>query len=589
MYFPDGAVLSSSGETTVLLLLVWLELFDKDSPDTFQPKLRDIPSLVEELHEVANLAAKSDAWDKHLLEIKAELDWHLNENKSLLKSFPKYLWCLQNLLHTKDKYTLAHSAKLLAAEAPDFIAFYADNLKRALQGMPREKGTLILAVNNLASFATRAGLGRGNLWAIVNDRMFTLPAADAASALCTGCSLPSEEYHFAIPVEGYTPHLQSVLRHSLDLRLLRLDEQPTRGEADAFFHAHLGARCVTGTVISTGPVAAAKLAMRKVRPLADISNFFNNRVFLSLKRDVLVFNDSGLCVRVSLVEQSLQRLRPRNDARRLSRDVLTAPLRERLEGRLFNAMELYSLAMASTATRVRLVNLWSAVECLLGTLPEGSIIDRSVSLIAPLMAWKRVEKIVRYLAICLHKFRDRYELTLPYTAGFENSARDTVQAEDLLHVLTKPDGHAHPRALADFASRHVLLRYRLTHAWNTLSKPSELRRELMGSEKRVRWQLFRIYRARNITVHHGDDAPLVSPMLDTLQYYLSVVLTRIVRELAAHPEWQVDDAVTSLLRETTYVSEMLSKPRSPLTTADFIGEPVCRVDELLWPSVENNG
>jgi hypothetical protein len=48
-------------------------------------------------------------------------------------------------------------------------------------------------------------------------------------------------------------------------------------------------------------------------------------------------------------------------------------------------------------------------------------------------------------------------------------------------------------------------------------------------------QLFRVYRARNLIVHHGDPGEFVGPLLDTLQYYLSVPLTRVLVELARHP------------------------------------------------------
>ena len=159
-----------------------------------------------------------------------------------------------------------------------------------------------------------------------------------------------------------------------------------------------------------------------------------------------------------------------------------------------------------------------------------------------------------------------------------------MACEDLLHVLAKPDGHSHPPALAAFASRHPLLRYRLFRAWQSLSVSTELRHELAASEKRVRWQLFRIYRARNLTVHHGDDVAHVTSLLDTLQYYLSVVLMRILRELMDHPNWQLDDAISSLLRESRYVRDSLQVNPQRLTTRDFLVDAAYREDEPLWPS-----
>ena len=596
MYFPDPVILKTADETTAFLLLLWQELFDESSPDTFQPKLCDIPALVAELEEVASLAAKSDHWNKHLSEIRKELDANVRAGTFLLSRFPKYLWSLQHLVGVKDTYALHLNAKQLAVQAPEiadfFTDFYVGNLQSALAKMPHAKHDTVAAVNNLATHAVRAGSPRANMRSLADDTLFASQANTAVVALGNGCSPPQEEYRFVVTATGDFSHLQSILQRLEGLKILRQDERPTGTIADAFFAAHaksffnrhaVDARFIEGKTQASGQVAAARNALRTVRPVGDTFNFFANRLSLSFGLEVLVVNGGGVCERVNLAEQSLQRLQPRNDARQLTKEALMPPLKQKLEGRLFNAMELYSLALASTSTRVRLVNLWSALECLQGRPSEASIIERAVSLVAPLMAWRRVEKVLRYLAICLHEYRHKYAVALPVDEGFANSSRFAVQVEDLLHVLVKPKGHSHPASLAAFASGHVLLRYRLSRAWESLSRPEELQRELTESEQRVRWQLFRIYRARNLTVHHGHDTRLVTPMLDTLQYYLSVVLTRIVRELSTHPAWQLDDAITGLLREATYVRETLQRSPGALTTADFILAPDHRSAELLWP------
>lgn len=287
---------------------------------------------------------------------------------------------------------------------------------------------------------------------------------------------------------------------------------------------------------------------------------------------------------MDLAEQSLRRLRPRKDARQLTSRVFETLSAVGLPGRIFNALEVHSLAHGSAAPRVRLVNLWSAVECLLGSQPAGSIIERVVALLAPIIVWRRVEKIVRYLAISIHQYRTEYELELPDASGFANCNSHSVASEDLLHILGKPDGHPHSQSLATYAGRHLLLRYQLFRAWEALSNPVELRRQLAASEMRVRWQLFRIYRARNLVIHHGIDVPHATSLLDTLQYYFSVVLMRIVQTLMHKPNLQLEGAIVSLQRESRYVHERIQHNPHRLLTRDLIPEAQFRQDEAIWPA-----
>jgi hypothetical protein len=190
--------------------------------------------------------------------------------------------------------------------------------------------------------------------------------------------------------------------------------------------------------------------------------------------------------------------------------------------------------------------------------------------------------VVRYLAISTHLFRSITGSKLSYSNGFQNSDKHSIACEDLLHVLVKPDQHSDLLALGTFVAQHPLLIFRLFDAWRTLHDPSALRKELEASAERVRAQLFRIYRARNLIIHNGDPGEFVGPLLDTLQYYLSVVLTRILGELAGHPTWTLDDALFSVAREADYFTDTLATEPKKLVTQDFLLDPKSRTSDPLW-------
>lgn len=582
VFFTSSGPLFKGDETSAFIHLIWNELFDETAPDSFQPKLQNVPALVSELQHVASLATGSPVWTKHVTEIQAELARAIEEHAELLEQFPRYDWALRHLVKVPDVRRTEVAARRVAEEEPPFSDFYEANLHRAVDRMPKAKELMALALGNLASYATHTGLSRQSLRSLARIPNSNPVPHDAVAALCLGCRPEERSYQFIAAVDGDADDIKAILRRLPNVRLLPKSQQPTGTASSAFLASQADATLVTGTAQGEGSVNAAKEAARAVRSIIDTFNFYCNSPRLSLRDAVLLVSDSAQISQIDLEEQSLRRLAPRKDARHLTQQTVQHLIGTQLTGRLLNALELHSLAHGSGAGRVRLVNLWSAIECLLGSTNDSSIIDRVCALVVPIVVWRRVEKVVRYLAISTHLFRSISGYKLPYSEGFENSDKHSIACEDLLHILSKPQGHPHLAALTNFVAEHPLLRYRLFRAWQSLKDPAALRKELLASENRVRAQLFRIYRARNLIIHHGDHGPLVGPLLDTLQYYLSAVLTRVLGELAAHPTWLLEDALFTLLRETEYFKDVLSSQPKKLVTRDFLLQPRVRISERLW-------
>ncbi len=584
MRFPPLQVLQSADPTTAFILLIWQELFADDTPDSFQPRQQNIPALIQELREVGQLALESSHWVKHVDEIKSELKHILADSAALVDNLPKYRWAIEDLLKTADVRQVERQARMIEYEYPGFDAFYTASLHQAVSKMPKEKGNLSNAIANLASYAARTGLSRAHLLTLATDDKFSLSPSETVKSLCSLIHTVVRPYSFIAAFNGNIIEIQAVIRKLQQLTVLRKDARPSDLVAHNFFETHQEATFVFGVVEGSGQVDAARAALRIARPVADTLNFFNNAEIVTVCDDVLITEpDQGPSTLINLEHESLHRLRPRKRARALSNDTLRDLFAGQLRGRLLNALELHSLAHGSAAPRVRLVNLWSALECLIGSRNEGSIIKNAVALIAPLLARRRVEKIVRYLAISTHDYRKGYNLTLPVNAGFDHSTTQRVSCEDLLTILVKPTQHPYLVALSNHTENHSLLRFRHHRAWQALSDPTIIAREIKGSEQRVQWQLFRIYRARNQTVHHGENVGSAGALLDTLHYYFSTLLARVLYLLAANPKWELDDALASLSRESRYIRDTLERTPSKLVLRDFILDTTIRADESLWP------
>jgi hypothetical protein len=203
--------------------------------------------------------------------------------------------------------------------------------------------------------------------------------------------------------------------------------------------------------------------------------------------------------------------------------------------------------------------------------------------VTPILVWRRADKLVRYLAIETQSFAD-FSQNHNYGLGFPRSNPQFVHPWDLMLTLAKPDQHDHLKGLYNLIGGHPYLRFRITRLWETLSDPKTLLKSQEASAKRVRWQLYRIYRARNILVHQGEESPQFNALLDNLMYYTSVVVSRVLHGLKMDKSWRVREAWEYWRLKSDYVSDSLAKQPSALTVGDFFPRQYRQgSSDKLWP------
>src|ERR1035437_5393470 len=103
------------------------------------------------------------------------------------------------------------------------------------------------------------------------------------------------------------------------------------------------------------PLAAARLAVRRLRPALDIFNFYQHDA-LAFFDEVLVLTSDTPPVLIKPQRQWLWQVRRSRDARKLTKELLTSASEDRLVGQVLNALEHYSVAQTSTISRVKLAN-----------------------------------------------------------------------------------------------------------------------------------------------------------------------------------------------------------------------------------------
>lgn len=238
-------------------------------------------------------------------------------------------------------------------------------------------------------------------------------------------------------------------------------------------------------------------------------------------------------------------------------------------GRLLGSINTAALARTSPNTENQLISLWSAIEVLLSDPPQGV---------------PRISHYVHYLVpcICLRHVRRQFvavyeELLVSYRSKFTKILRE----EELFGIQDHHTRFAAALCLNEYerlreklcrlCSENPLALHRLFKLHRDYSQFSEAASAIGGHQKRVEWQVHRIYRARNQLVHAGRvPSYLQSLVLNLFEYYRGSIATIVNRARKDDQLSEVDQVVAEIgIEYGIFKRHFSGRDDRPLTRADL--------------------
>lgn len=573
--------MSPYGGASAFLLQTWDEFFDPFTPDSYQPRLHHTASLVAELEDVAGRATKDERWVTHIALIKAELKHVANAEASFLSAMTRYQWTVSELLKLDNPREIVCLARTIRAERTNYDLHASAVLRSNAAELPKGKEDARFALHRIATNFVQSGRTAGQALALITDANLAISPQEVAEKLLSTLSDSVSDYCCVLILRGEASAIQHIAR-KVGFSLLRPERLHATAGVESFLASASGAILVEKSTRAPFPAEAANNVAQELRHAIDLYNFYQHGSVLDLLQTALVLDSaSNQATIVSPGAPALRRLKPRKNTVELTHSTIEGIEAHRLTGHLRNALEHCSLAHSGTAQKIQLVNLWSATECLAASSRVGSVLGRVVEVVAPIVVWRRIEKLLRYVAIALHDFQ-RKGATTSLGGGFP-PGKQFVSPGWLMLTLTKPAQDPDLVALFKFASSHPLLCNRVKTLWESLKDPKKLARELARSKQRVEWQLARIYRARNLIAHDGEEAPYLHVLLDHLHFYFSMALSRILHGLRVNAIWRPEDSITHWRARSDYVIDGLKNFPARLQVSDFFTEAQEAGDHHPWP------
>lgn len=221
-------------------------------------------------------------------------------------------------------------------------------------------------------------------------------------------------------------------------------------------------------------------------------------------------------------------LRPEKAAKELNL-LLKSFSAKGLSFRKFNRVaDIHGVCINHSVVDNQLVNLWTALETLTpSTSGDGSKIANTTAAALPFLLHAYIARLVQQFTYDLLNWDKWRAKKLLHKVPCDSK---TPLIGKSLRLLCLPENKGLRDQLYEHLKDFHLLRYRAFRLSETLSDRKKLRDLLATHEKKVVWQIRRIYRTRNLIVHSGRVPP---PYIDTLvengHDYLDTIVFEIMR------------------------------------------------------------
>ncbi|MDF1628111.1 MAG: hypothetical protein P1U84_17645 [Parvibaculaceae bacterium] len=270
----------------------------------------------------------------------------------------------------------------------------------------------------------------------------------------------------------------------------------------------------------------------KVSRLHNLYGLFYHKGSYSLSNNAVVIQ--SCCAEESTqVSTEINRMhfvddnKPKDAAIKLDHMVRTlklpsGPDREKF----FRVIDFHGISSKSDTIENQIISIWTSLETLVPARREGSIISGVTYGVLPFIGLNYSRRIFERLTFDIVRW-NRRELTRALKNTTFPEGSDIVEKVFCL-VATKENEDN----LSEFLGRLLnfeLLRFRIFTLHNLYSSPKKISQNLDAHQRRVDWQLHRIYRTRNAIVHSGQTPKYSELLVSNAHDYFDQVFSAVTK------------------------------------------------------------
>lgn len=219
-------------------------------------------------------------------------------------------------------------------------------------------------------------------------------------------------------------------------------------------------------------------------------------------------------------------LRPKDASNRLNSMIVNMGLEGHAFNKFHRVVDLHAISTTNDLPENQLLNVWIALETLVPSQVNGGGKMVKVSNgIMPILLRRYLPRLIERLAADLIRW-DRKKTSKLLRDINEPSGKGLYQK--VLELIVLPANKALLTSLYSELEHFHLLRFRVFELVELFKKPENLLKRISLHEKKVSWQLRRIYRTRNLIVHSGGSISYIETLIENAHDYLDQTMDSVL-------------------------------------------------------------
>ncbi len=276
--------------------------------------------------------------------------------------------------------------------------------------------------------------------------------------------------------------------------------------------------------------SAHEKAASKLDNLSDLFTLFYHQKKIEWQPRALIEQcclDAPVLVTLSngAMEKAFD-LRPEMASKELNRLLRNFAARGTSFDKFNRVADLHGICVSSDVVDNQLVNLWTALETLVPTHTGSSKIVKMSDAMVPFLVTSYIKRLVQ-------RFHHDLVVWNRWTTKEILSKVPGFKKPETLHrtlaLLSMGEHEALRNELYAKLKDFHLLRFRAFQLSEMLTSPIKVKQALVTHETKVRWQIRRIYRTRNLIVHSGRKPTYIHSLIENGHDYLDQILFDVMK------------------------------------------------------------
>ena len=196
---------------------------------------------------------------------------------------------------------------------------------------------------------------------------------------------------------------------------------------------------------------------------------------------------------------------------------------------VLNAIRYHSHSLDSYSEENQLLDLWAIFESVLDISNKHTSdrIQQICMYLVPLLKQRYLYSLFKQLSDDIKTYNEEL-----FNAIIDNETVESELVRRICEFTLLPE-HSEKRAeVLEKCKDFPLLVERISYYYEALQTPAKIHSFVEKHATRVRWQVMRIYRNRNLIIHNGSSMPYLSLLIENLHSYVDDFLAYTIHSLS---------------------------------------------------------